>query len=506
MSWFQFPDDKGELYNVFFPIHWTRNVSDAGDVSTFLKPTIGIASHTNAFDKDLTGLQKFDEVVVATLSLLLLLTVEAILATILLRTTGGNVSLFGFSVNKFVELTRGFRFRHMAQQKERNIRVRLFIASFAVLLFSFVTGVTVLTLTSREGRGVTNAKKTFELLQPFIPDWNAVRNDSLNSINRPCTVMSLLGARQGGTTMNTCLLSSLSPIEFEAFKVAEDEVNITIISDIHKYGAEHEIIIGEDSAVFSMRAYFSLSDHRVRILKQRTIFRNRARDMRVVHKNYVGYLFSAYERATNDSRMSFERLKELYLEDFTTENGPLVDITQIGNGTGVVRTESTRHITKARGIIPQGIAALRFGQSLFKASTAVAITIADEDDLFENEGEWSTEAIVWRDTARDLNWLSLLILLLGALCILFVLRLFLKPIATQDVAGVLVSRAADEEAEREAFKSNKEPSETRYVRVSSLSEEREYRYGAETSEDVGAAWIREEYQEKPEIAGHVPYM
>lgn len=502
--WQTLPDDKGELYYVFFPIYWTRNVSEARDVSAFLKPSIGTAPHTDVFDNILTSYSTFDEVMIAILSLLLLVTLDAIVSTILLRTNSGNVSLFGFSVNKFVELTRSFRFRHMTQPRDKKLRVRLFAASFAVLFLTFVIGVIILTLTARTARDVTNATKTFELIQPVNPDWNAVRNDSMTSINRPCTVMNLIGPIQGKTTINTCVLSSLSAIRFEPFEIAEDEVDMTIESDMHKYGAEHKVTIGEDSAVYSARAYFSFGDDQLRIMKQRSVLHNRARDVQIVHKNFIGYLFSAYERATKDSRMNLERLTELNLEDFATENGPTIDITQIGNGTGIARTESTRHVTKTRGIVPQGIAALRFGQSLFKGATAIGVTAADEDDLFVNLGESTGKAVVWQDHARDLNWLSLLIMLVCALGVLFTLRYFLRPIATQDVAGVMVRRAADEEAERQTFRTNKDLAETRYIRVSSLSDEREYRYGAEANED--AAWISKEYQEKSSLAGHVPYM
>lgn len=504
MAWFDFPDDKGDLYYVFFPITLTRNISQAGDTSSFLKQTIGIAPHTNRFQRDLTNLLIFDEVLVAILSIIFLLAVDAAIGTILLRTTGGNVSLSRFFINKSVELTRTFRFRHIIKERDREHRPRLLLLAFAFIFFSLTLAVTIFVLTTRRSTPVSNARKTLELVQPVNPDWNAVRNDTTRSINRPCTVMRLLRARQFKTTINTCVVSSMSPIEFDPFERAEGNVSMTITSNMHAYGAEHSVTIGEESANFSARAYVTFDDERVRVLRQRTIFRSRAAQVYTVHKNLVGYLLSAYQRATNDDRITLDFMKRLQFTSDTDE-GPAYNITQVGDGSGFVSAQSTLHRTELTALLPRGPAALRFAQSVFKASTAIGVTSAAVSDLLENEGESMAEAVVWRDPSRRLNWLSLLIMSLSALFILFALRLCLRPIATQEIADVLVTRAADEAAERDAFRSKEdEPKSTKFVKVASLSNEREYHYGAETLQNTELG--REEYQENVQAGGHIPYM
>lgn len=504
MAWFDFPDDKGDLYYVFFPITVTRNISQSPNTSSFLKHTIAIGPRTNVFQRDLTNLLTLDEVFLAVLSIIFLLAVDAAIATILLRTTGGNVSLSRFFINKSVELTRSFRFTHITKERDREHRPRLLLLSFAFIFFSLALALTIFVLTTRISTPVSNATKTLELVQPVNPDWNAVRNDSTRSINRPCTVMRLLRACQFKTTINTCVVSSMSPIEFDTFERAEGNVPMTITSDMHPYGAEHNVTIGDDSAYFSARAYVTFDDDRVRVLRQRTIFRSRAAQVHTFHKNLVGYLLSAYQRATNDDRITLDFMKDL---EFTSETfeGPPYTITQVGDGSGFVRAQSTQHKTQLTALLPRGPAALRFAQSVIKASTAIGVTSADVTDLLEDEGESIAEAVVWRDPSRRLNWLSLLIMSLSALFILFALRLCLKPIATQEIADVLVARAADEAAERDAFRSKEdEPKSTKFVRVSSLSNEREYHYGAETLQNPELG--REEYQENMQPGGRVPYL
>lgn len=131
--------------------------------------------------------------------------------------------------------------------------------------------------------------------------------------------------------------------------------------------------------------------------------------MFVVHRQYIAYLFTAYVRDTGDESMDLQRLRELNFESTAAQAGPELVVARTDNGSGIIRTQSVRYTTIVRGIIPQGEAALRFGQSVLKGAIAVEHVGPSDVDLLVNEGQYSVEAVVWWERVRIINLLSMVI-------------------------------------------------------------------------------------------------
>lgn len=454
-------DNTGRPYLAFNPeaikdvFVRPKNATEVGvDICTFLSETLRVTlKATGVFSRELTTR---DDLILAFLSVMLLLVIEGTLTTILLRTYKGNVSNIGFSVKQFIELARDFKLRFLVRGRRnanpevpRRINFKLLITATSILLFIFGVEVLVLFLSSPRLIDVTNATTAFTLVEVVNPDWNEVRDNTGAGIIRPCTAVFLEGVEQDETQLNACLTSSGDTDAWEeTLQPVNNDVEVSIVSDIHEFGAEHEIRIGEHSAKFTARAYFNLRDAyrpnpllRQRLLRKRVMHLNRAAAIELVHKQYIAYLFTYYDRQFQDNQMDLKRLQGLKF-NFSTEYGPEIAVIQIKQTPRFRKATSLRHTTNVTGVIPRGPEALRFALATLKASTAIALIGPDREDLnLESGSTWGWEALMWRETARTLNWLTLSLVLAAALMFFFALRWLLKPIATAEIAGAFVTSA-----------------------------------------------------------------
>lgn len=243
----------------------------------------------------------------AVLSLLLLLVISGIVTTILLRTRDGEVSTFSSVVKQVMELAREFRLRRIwegsrgshgvrEQSRRSRIDVRLVTIAVIAILGRFGLEVLVLFLTNRESRAVSKRSVALELLYPNKPDWAAVRFHNCAYINRPCTMVSLIGngVEQDSTCISGCT-STVGSDVFDIFKKAELEQRITIITDVHELGMEHGEQIGDEKEeYYSGRAYFILDDDTPKIMVRRAENRFVRQKLRRSYTGNLAYLFSIY--------------------------------------------------------------------------------------------------------------------------------------------------------------------------------------------------------------------
>lgn len=236
------------------------------------------------------------------------------------------------------------------------------------------------------------------------------------------------------------------------------------------------------SAIFSARAMFSLQDLHLRLLRQRSHEYDVDLTMSVMHQQYIAYLFTAYVRDTGDESMDLERLRGLGFENSGAQAGPELVVARTENGSALVRTQSVRYTTIVRGVIPRGLAALRFGQNVFKGGIAVEIVEPGEVDLVVNEGQEELEAVVWWETVRAVNWLSMLIAIGVGGIVLFLVRGVKLGIDEEwtgagEIATRLAGRGVDDMGETER----------------KIVDYREYFVGAET--EGGVVWGVDDFEE-----------
>lgn len=417
------------------------------DICSFFDISLPVLQHRKtSFSNDLTNR---DDVLLAFGALLLLLLIEGIVTTFLLRTKNGIVSNFGFSVKMVVELIREFNVKGIVKGRTENdewghkkVNVKLLVVAVSILVFVFLLEVAVLFLTQPELKDVTNKKVTFRIQQPVTPPWNGVRFHSRASINRPCSAVGLVDVDQGNTRINCCVTSTVRNDELDLFEKVSGQVEAEIVSYMHEYGAEHSITLDGVKANYSTRAYFTLEDEKSRLMGHQTKSKYERDQISIVHRQYIAYLASAYVKATKDNEtITLDTLNNDVKFLFAEETGPVVDVIRIRGVNHQVN--STRYTTKVTGVLPRGPAALRLGQHHFRGSSAVIVTDANETDLFIEEGLTSARSVVWRESTRTLNWLTLLIILCCALLFLILLRFKLKPVAIAEIAGVLVKEKVD---------------------------------------------------------------
>lgn len=110
---------------------------------------------------------------------------------------------------------------------------------------TFGLEVTVLFLTNPTYRSVTNNVVTLRLMQPSSPRWGGVRFHNRVSSNRPCTVTAFEYINQGSTRINNCITTSLFRTFSGPFDEIGGDIDLRIVSDLHDYGAENNVSIGE---------------------------------------------------------------------------------------------------------------------------------------------------------------------------------------------------------------------------------------------------------------------
>lgn len=437
--WDNEPDNRTYLSvaNVSLPHAKPPNVAPFVHDALVVSPV-----RTGRLSADLTAQ---DDILIAVLSLLLLFAIEGLVSAVLLRARRGSLHAFSFSVRRAADLARDFRLRSLLPRRDspRRLSPRLLAVAAAVVLLSLAAQVAVLLLTSPARRTVTNAEATFRLAGPFLPLWADVWAHAAAFVARPCAALTLVGVAPAATRISACLTSDLPPLPDAPFARAQGRITATLTSDLHAYGAEHRVQIGDDAANFSARAYFRLSDGRERVMPRAGLRFDRQRKMHDVHMQYIAFLFTAYARATGDEVMSLAQLENRTSFIFDEQEGPLVDIIAVNRRRIVIRRTSRRYVTTVRGVLPRGAAALQFARPVLKASIATMVAGPDDRDLIMASGSLGrADAVVWEEDFRHLNWLRLLIVLGSSFAVLTALRVALRPLGMAEIAGACVPDAA----------------------------------------------------------------
>lgn len=387
------------------------------------------------FSRDLTSR---DDVLLAILSLILLFTIEISVTNFLLRTRNGKVNNFGFSVKVIIELVRDFNLRRVLSgrrgydPKKNTLHRKLVFIAACILVSTFGLEVAVLFLTEPIHRSVTNQMVTLRLLQPIPPRWEGVRFHNRASLNRPCTAIFLTSVDQGSTRVNNCITTSLLGRYIPLFEKIDGDIELQIVSDLHDFGAEHTVEIGNLSATYSSRVYFNLQDEKPRLMHRTSKPRNEEGLMGIVHNQCIAFLFSVYQRATKDASVTVKQLNDLKIESNSMPGSPVT----IWNMNGkTIRSNATRYVTTVKGKLPRGERALFLAQQVFRGTHGIIVAEADQRDLFIEEGMVSKSATVWQEKVRILNWLSLTVILVTSIVFLVVCRVLLKPVTTAEIAG-----------------------------------------------------------------------
>lgn len=431
--------------------------------TSFLSERFPVAPQsTNVFSTDLTSR---DDLIIAFLSLALILVIEGILTTILLRTYRGRISTFAFSVKHFIDLARDLhlyhviprfplhfsprKFRHTSAKHSRsNGKVNWALLRIAVATLIFISGleVLVLYLSTLQPITITNAKASFSLVENLIPHWPEIHANAESAPNKPCTTLTIVPyasntrIEQGITRLAPCLNAKGHLTPNDQFEVAEDPVEVRITSDTHEFGAEHSITIGEHTARYRTVVYFTLHDRRRKILRKRSQYFTKQASVFYLHMQYIAYLFNEYVSKTGDKRMSAERLASLEFSHNVT-HGPDIIVAEINKQQRFRMVTSVHHETIVTGVIPRGAPALRFAIAFLKGSTGIVLGGPDLNDLdIGSSSTWGAERGMWMEEERRLNWFMLCIILGVALGLFAILKFLLKPIGTAEIAGEFVVR------------------------------------------------------------------
>lgn len=409
---------------------------------SFLDPflRIPVVSRRGKFVSDAVG-DHFDPFVLALLVLVIILLSETVTFSLLLSARHGTVSPRAIAVYRFTQNVRHFHFNKLAfrirkgkhgpsEQARQKGRKKVWALGTLVVAILLVFQYIALAFTHRYPRHVFNSERVLEIFQPINPDWHTVWNASSRLLNQPCVAVTIVNARSLRTRINNCVTSTLSANRFEPYEpVRLDTVlNASIVTNLHPYGADHVLTIDGESVEFVARSYFSLDDMQERIMRQRARFNRIDRQMTIVHQQFFAYLFSSYARTTGDSSLSLQRLQELRVDPVPSMNGSVRGISQIDGGTGVFETSSIRYETRFRGVMPRGVAALRFGQAFFKGMISIEVKSSDVSDLIAGVGLVEAEALVWSERRRRLNWLVLLVMDACLAIVLVFVRVWLKPV------------------------------------------------------------------------------
>lgn len=447
-------------YNVaFFNSSWwpIRRRGTGDNFCAFLFESMPVTRKvTGSFSTDLT---ERDDVLLAVLSLLLVLVIESVLATLLLRTRRGQVSNVAFSIKHFIELAREFNFRHIIKGRrkvtgKRKIDKKLLLAACALLIFTFSVEVLVLFLTTPRLIPVSNADASFELFESVFPNWRHVRDAADLFALRPCGEIFLEGVRQGRTSLIACVVTQV-PEEgsLERFELSEEKVDVVIETLAHEFGADHKITIGNITATYASRVYFNLDGGVERILRKRRYVVRQETQTETIHMQYIAYLFNIYNARVgeNGPRVTLEELNEIDPKYELGEEGK-IDIIQVNKREKFKSVLALNRTTSFKAIMPVGVSALYFANVVFKASTAIGIGKPDVYDLRLGTGQiGGKQEVMWREESRDLNWLSLSLLLLVGLVLLLSLRRWMNPSSTTELAGCAVQMSTGQKGGQSPF-------------------------------------------------------
>eukprot|EP00177_Eucheuma_denticulatum_P004324 GFKZ01007855.1.p1 GENE.GFKZ01007855.1~~GFKZ01007855.1.p1 ORF type:complete len:489 (+),score=55.14 GFKZ01007855.1:450-1916(+) len=430
-----------------------ENASEmAADIATFLSDTLVVTPRVaNRFSSDLTSA---DDPLLALLSLLLLLVMESILATILLRTYRGAVSNVGFSIKQFIDMAREFRFTHLfkgygkrSSDPRRRINRNVLFVALTLLILTFGLEGAILFLSSPELNAVFNDKTSYTLRTDILPDWNEIQRAGISATMRPCSAITLADVDQGNNQLSLCMMSDrLTNLREEPMRIVGN-TTLSIESEVHQFGVQHRVTVADLTARFIGRGYFTLDDAINRMLRSRESLMNRDNTFGLLHRQYVAYLFSQHAKIANIA-VSVELLDALDF-NFNATNGETIRVIQSRGNSRFRRAPTRRYTTVVTGMIPQGDEALRFAHATLKGSIAVALGGPDETDLHMGRGDIvALRGWLWRETTRKLNWLSLTILLAFSAATLIFMRYLFAPVGTAEIAGTYVTEVVGAEVRR----------------------------------------------------------
>lgn len=428
--------------------------------ATFLAETLPVRPRLiSIWTSDLTNR---DDIILAILSLALLLIIDSLISTVLLRTYNNNISNFGFSVKHFLDLARDFRLRNLirgrrssnSKSSKRPINYRLLLIASLTLIVTFGVEVAILYFSSPVFIDITNRLSAFTYEETILPHYPAIREKAGSAANRPCTSITLVDVNdrstidQGQTRITPCMTSTGDLNATEGFKRVTDETTLTFSTNTHEFGAEHSLQIGEHKANFRMIIYFNLQDSRRKLLRKRSQFFSQPEATYFIHQQFVAFLFNEYVNKTGDTSMSLSRLQSLKYEQ-TVQDGPVIIITQINRQERFRKSLSTKHTTVVRGILPRGPPALRYAIAYLKGASGLSIKGPDLNDMdIGSSSTWAQERRMWREEMRRLNWLTLTIVVISSSVLLIILRLLLRPIGTAEIANTYVTRQVGAEIGR----------------------------------------------------------
>eukprot|EP00177_Eucheuma_denticulatum_P001753 GFKZ01003155.1.p1 GENE.GFKZ01003155.1~~GFKZ01003155.1.p1 ORF type:complete len:507 (+),score=51.75 GFKZ01003155.1:138-1658(+) len=435
-------DAEGPYFLFTDPTIFLHNIPSGGGIGviSFLTPYFRVPRLSSRDDllRDIDPIKITREaLIVSVLVLLTVLLSEALTLSLILSAPHGTVSPLFVCLHRFVYNFRHFRFNHLVARKDKHdaddqasrksLRKNWVLGALVVtllLIFQF----TVISFSYRSTYKVYNSELAFGLLQPINPHWPAVWSASARQLNQPCVAVNIFNGGSTGTRINNCVTSTLSANQFESYEqVQHDSVrDASIVSEIHVYGSDHVLTIDGESVEFVARSYFSLDDLQERIMRQRSPLERNDAQIALVHRQFFAYLFSSYVRRTGDSSLSLERLQELQVDSVPPRNSSVRGISQTDRGTEVFETPSIRYETRVSGIMPRGLAALRFGQSFFKGMIGVGLVSSDVSDFFAGIGVAEAESLVWSEWRRRLNWLALLVINACLAVAVIIIRIWLR--------------------------------------------------------------------------------
>lgn len=242
--------------------------------------------------------------------------------------------------------------------------------------------------------------------------------------------------RQLDTRINVCISSDIDGVMPQMFQPLAQDVSVEILSRLHRFGADHRFSIGNVTSGYRTRAFFALGDRRERIMAAESQVENEAAMVEVVHRLVVAYVFSAYERESRDKDVTDELLNGLRL-NFTE-----LDPSGVFVLPGLAARETARtYKTSVEGAFPMGPAVFHAARNVFGGAAALVVTEGDTRDFFVEQGmEMEAKAVVWGEITRVLNWLSVCVILFFTAMALALLRKYLKPANTADIAALFVKR------------------------------------------------------------------
>lgn len=435
-------DKWGRTYFSYIADHLAHEEKLDLERTVFSQRNLNVTTRaTNSFSKDATS---GDDVLLAFLSLLLLLVIEGIAATILLRGRNGKMSSFGFSVKYVMEMARHFDFRPLVKgyrygNNRRRVRVWLLAIVAVALLATLGLEIAIIFLTNPKPRSVWNDQITFRMQVPVLPSWKLFYFHFRASMDKPCESLTFVGVEQGTSSVTACVSTDAVDRHSKRFEQSKTEVDVVIRSDLHQYGADHFVSVGGLSGKFSTRAVFSLNDDKPRVMARCSFVKFERNRMQILHMQLLGFLFSLHKLSEPDSEMDLERLNSLKA-NFSESEGSNYEVLRRKDKS--FRFNSTRYTTEVRGVVPQGKIVLRAAHQLLRCAAAVFVAPVDRTDmpadLFLNEGMASKRAVVWREPARSLNWLSLFILTGGACLVLVVLRVTTSSVSIAEIGAHLL--------------------------------------------------------------------